>query len=140
MFISLNSLGSMVLDVDGNRLDAKFLDSAGVAADHFTIIKGPSSHTLPAAPMDLTAVAVSSSQINLTWSDNSNNEEGFKIERCQGQNCTDFAEISQDRRNATAFSSIGLSRKTRYSYRVRAFNAAGSSSYSNIAGARTLKR
>jgi len=140
MFISLNSLGSMVLDVDGNRLDAKFLDSAGVAADHFTIIKGSTPLTLPAPPIDLTAVAVSRGQINLTWSDNSNNEEGFKIERCQGANCTDFEEIGQDRQNAAAFSNTGLSRKTKYRYRVRSFNAAGSSTYSNIAVARTLKR
>jgi hypothetical protein len=140
MFISLNSLGSMVLDIDGNRLDARFLDSGGVAADHFTIIKGSISLTLPAAPVNLTAIAVSRGQINLTWSDNSNNEEGFKIERCQGKGCTDFEEISQDRPNAIAFSNTELSRKSKYSYRVRAFNAAGNSAYSNIAAAKTPKR
>jgi hypothetical protein len=41
MFISLNTLGSMVLDVTGNRLDAIFLDDAGSVQDQFTIIKGP---------------------------------------------------------------------------------------------------
>jgi calcineurin-like phosphoesterase family protein/purple acid phosphatase-like protein len=41
MFISLNQLGSMVLDVDGDRLDAVFLNSNGVTTDHFTITKGP---------------------------------------------------------------------------------------------------
>jgi hypothetical protein len=48
MFISLNSLGSMVLDVNGNRLDATFLDQAGVKRDYFTILKGgatPSGNT-----------------------------------------------------------------------------------------------
>jgi hypothetical protein len=40
MFISLNSLGSMVLDVNGSRLDATFLDQAGVKRDYFTIRKG----------------------------------------------------------------------------------------------------
>jgi hypothetical protein len=40
MFISLNQLGSMILDVDGNRLDALFLTSTGVQADGFTILKG----------------------------------------------------------------------------------------------------
>ena len=39
MFISLNSLGSMVLDVNGNRLDATFIDQAGVKRDYFTILK-----------------------------------------------------------------------------------------------------
>jgi hypothetical protein len=40
MFISLNNLGSMVLDVDGNRLDAVFLRETGAIADSFTIVKG----------------------------------------------------------------------------------------------------
>jgi hypothetical protein len=40
MFISLNRLGSMVLDVDGNRLDAKFLRETGAIDDSFTILKG----------------------------------------------------------------------------------------------------
>jgi len=39
MFTSLNELGSMVLDIDGNRLDAKFLDDAGTVRDYFTILK-----------------------------------------------------------------------------------------------------
>ena len=43
MFISLNSLGSMVLDVNGNRLDAAFIDQAGVRRDYFTILKGAAS-------------------------------------------------------------------------------------------------
>ena len=39
MFTSLNELGSMVLDIDGNRLDAKFLDDAGTVRDYFTMLK-----------------------------------------------------------------------------------------------------
>ncbi|MGE0131108.1 MAG: purple acid phosphatase family protein [Blastocatellales bacterium] len=41
MFTSLNNLGSVVLDVDGNRLDAKFIRADGTVGDNFTIIKGP---------------------------------------------------------------------------------------------------
>src|SRR6185436_18362932 len=41
----------------------------------------PTPTPTPAAPTNLTATAVSSSQINLAWTDNSNNESGFKIER-----------------------------------------------------------
>lgn len=41
MFISLYRLGSMVLDVDGSRLDATFLGDTGERLDYFTMIKGP---------------------------------------------------------------------------------------------------
>jgi PKD repeat protein len=47
MYLSLNTLGSLVLEVNGQRLDARFLDSGGVWRDYFTILKGPS--TPPAA-------------------------------------------------------------------------------------------
>jgi hypothetical protein len=52
MFISLNQLGSMVLDVDGNRLDAKFLRETGAIDDSFTILKGadPTPTNTPVPP------------------------------------------------------------------------------------------
>ena len=52
MFISLNQLGSMVLDVDGNRLDAKFLRETGAIDDSFTILKGaaPTPTSTPVPP------------------------------------------------------------------------------------------
>lgn len=40
MFISLNRLGSLIIDVDGQRLDAKFLRETGSIDDYFSIIKG----------------------------------------------------------------------------------------------------
>jgi hypothetical protein len=40
MVTSLNMLGSMVLDVHGQQLDAVFIDTMGVVRDEFTIIKG----------------------------------------------------------------------------------------------------
>ena len=94
----------------------------------------------PNAPSNLTATAVSQTQINLSWTDNSGNEDGFRIERCTGQNCTNFAQIAQVGPNATSYSDTGLTGNTRYRYRVRAFNAAGNSAYSNIVTERTPKR
>ncbi|MEP6955910.1 MAG: metallophosphoesterase, partial [Chthoniobacterales bacterium] len=41
MFTSLNTLGSLVLDITGNRVDAKFITSTGTVGDYFTIEKGP---------------------------------------------------------------------------------------------------
>lgn len=41
MFTSLNELGSVILDISGNRLDAKFINSSGAVQDSFTLEKGP---------------------------------------------------------------------------------------------------
>lgn len=93
--------------------------------------------TPPAAPSGLTATAVSSSQINLVWMDNSSDETGFKIERCTGADCTSFAQIATTGANITSFSNTGLAASTSYSYRVRAYNAVGDSSYTDAASAMT---
>jgi len=40
MYLSLNMLGSLVLDVNDKQIDAKFLDSGGALRDYFTLLKG----------------------------------------------------------------------------------------------------
>ena len=98
----------------------------------------PTPNPVPNAPSNLTATGVSASQINLSWTDNSSNETVFKIERCQGNNCTNFAEIAQVGAGNTSYPDGGLASNTFYRYRVRASNAAGDSAYSNIAKGKTL--
>ncbi len=46
MFVTLLRMGSVVIDVSGNRLDAQFLRETGAIDDHFTIIKGESAEPL----------------------------------------------------------------------------------------------
>ncbi|MCX6544633.1 MAG: fibronectin type III domain-containing protein [Acidobacteria bacterium] len=89
------------------------------------------------APTGLGATAVSSSQINLAWTDNSTNEVGFKIERCMGAGCTNFAQIATVGAGVAAYGDIGLAASTSYTYRVRAYNSDGDSAYSNTATATT---
>ena len=89
--------------------------------------------TIPAAPSNLLANALSKTQISLSWTDNSANEIGFRIERCAGANCTNFIEITTVGANIKNYTNTGLKRNTTYRYRVRAFNSAGSSAYSNTA-------
>ncbi len=93
--------------------------------------------TIPAVPTSLTATAVSSSQINLTWVDNANNEDGVKIERRTGASTT-YTEIAIVAANVTSYSNTGLTANTKYGYRIRSYNSAGNSAYSNLVNATTL--
>jgi galactose oxidase-like protein/fibronectin type III domain protein len=113
------------------------LDDSGVPSEAKMVRVDPALPTLPSAPADLAASGVSASQINLAWTDVSSNEDGFRVERCTGTGCTDFAQVAQVGTGATAYNSSGLAASTTYTYRVRAFNAAGDSAYSNIAQATT---
>jgi hypothetical protein len=93
--------------------------------------------TLPAAPSALTYGAVSATAVDLRWTDNASNENGFTLERCTGtlQVCGASTAVWALRAtlgaNVTAFSDSGLTPQTAYSWRVKAFNALGSSPASN---------
>jgi hypothetical protein len=93
--------------------------------------------TPPVAPSGLTATMVSSAAIDLAWLDESDNEDGFRVERCEGAGCGSFVEIGQVGAEVTSYSDDGLAASTTYTYRVFAYNAAGLSGYSNQASATT---
>ena len=95
----------------------------------------PPCGTAPAAPSNLTAMAISSTEIKLTWSDNSDNEDGFKIERKEPGGT--YALISTIPANSTSYNDQGLTANTIYYYRISAYNSYGNSPYSNEANATT---
>ena len=75
-----------------------------------------------AGPSDLTAAVVPGiTEIALEWTDNSDNEDGFIIER-RARDET-FSELDRVGANATAYSDAGAEPGITYTYRVRAFNA-----------------
>jgi FtsP/CotA-like multicopper oxidase with cupredoxin domain len=89
------------------------------------------SNDPPADPSGLTATAVSSWSIDLAWSDNSNDEDGFDIERSlDGTNFSFFDTVGA---GVTSYTDTTAAPLTTYWYRVLAFNGAGSSGYSNVA-------
>ena len=84
-------------------------------------------NTAPAAPTNLTATVPAALQIKLTWTDNANNEEWFKIER--STDGVNYTQIDVASANATSYVDTTVVPGTTYYYRVRAANAAGDSAY-----------
>jgi hypothetical protein len=95
-----------------------------------------STPTAPAAPSSLQATAVSTSQINLSWTDNASNEDNFKIDYSTngGTSWTALATVAA---NTGTYSNTGLTAATAYTYRVYAANTVGNSAYSNTVSATT---
>jgi len=92
--------------------------------------------TVPAAPTGLTASAVSSSRIYLTWQDQSSDEEGFAVERRVEGSAT-FVRIATLPAGSHSFTNSGLAASTTYSYRVRATGCDGDSDAAGPVSART---
>jgi uncharacterized protein (TIGR02145 family) len=92
---------------------------------------------VPISPSNLTGVVVSSTQINLSWTDNSTNETGFKIERKTGSGT--YNVVGTTATDITIFNDFGLTPGTTYTFRVYSNNAVGNSlTYSNEINVTTL--
>ena len=123
-----------VTDLNGSPLDGNFggtfPSGDGAPGGHFVSTFELNTNA-PVAPSLLIATPTPTGQIDLSWTDNSSNELGFKIER------------SVDGTNFNEIASVGAGIVTYHDpappgpsyYRVRAFNAAGNSGYSNPASA-----
>lgn len=71
-------------------------------------------------------------ELSLSWQDNADDEQGFTVERKDGASGT-FVEVTSLGVDATTYVDADVVAGTEYCYRVRAFNASGSSDYSNEA-------
>ncbi len=90
----------------------------------------------PADPSNLQAAAASSTQIDLTWDDNSSDETGFSIE-WSADGSSGWAVAGTVAAGETTFSDTDLTPSTPYYYRVQATGAGAPSGYSNTATATT---
>ena len=112
-----------------------------VAAFNSTTTSGFSSIasavTTMNAPSSLSATAASSSQINLTWTDNDHSvATAYFIDRST-TSTGGFALVSTVGVNAASYSDTGLAASTTYYYEVDAVGTATTSFFSNIANATT---
>jgi predicted esterase len=87
--------------------------------------------SVPAKPSNLAATAVSFKQINLNWSDNSNNEKSFELYRSTDP-LDGFITIGALPANATSFADTLVEPSTTYYYKIRAINQYGESAFDKI--------
>jgi len=70
--------------------------------------------------------------LTLTWADASSNEDGFKVERKTGSTGA-YGQLASVAANTTGYVDGAVTAGTTYCYRVRAYNSAGDSAYTNEA-------
>ena len=99
-----------------------------------TVVDGLDT-TAPTNPTGLVGTIVASSEVNLLWTASSDPTvvgqetsgiHEYRIERCRGSSCTNFAQIGTA--SGTTYADTGLSASTTYRYRVRAADGAGNTS------------
>jgi len=130
---ALTSTGLAVTDARNRIVSPLIKVDAALAA----LGSGGPPPGLPAVPTALTAIVSSTTQINLSWMDNSTDEAGFKVyRRAAGENT--WTLLSTLAPNTVTFANTGLTPGTTFTYQVTAFNNAGESSPSNEITAITL--
>jgi len=96
-------------------LDTVYVDQMYIRTENQT------GGAAPFAATSLSALAASSNQIDLDWSDNSDNEYGFRVER--STDGATWSAVSTVAANQTSYNDTGLSPSTTYQYRIVAYNS-----------------
>ncbi len=122
---------------DGSLLVGGLFTTFGTSSRGYLVhLKGDAYAGMPSAPQNLTGAALSNAGITLTWNQLPD-EYGWKLER-SARGTGAWQQIAELRWDFTSFTDTGLSQATAYDYRIRAWNGAGASAYSNTLTARTL--
>jgi len=97
--------------------------SAKTYIDNIHIIPEVTDTEAPDAPSDLIASMASSTSIQLDWTDNSNNEDGFYIYRYRNLHSKDdITYLATVDENITSYTDSGLTPGESYGYYVYAYN------------------
>ena len=95
-------------------------------------IKTETKKLPPAAPSNLSVVALDPNNIKLTWTDNSNDELGFDLEEKDNVSHPDFVLCARIMKDITVYYQGNLTPGKTYTFRIKATNAYGESSFSNV--------
>ena len=125
------------ITIDEVQLGFEITSSSGgmdFTMNDYSVEYSTASTAVPADPTGLSADVAGPDSISLSWTDNATNETGYRIERSLTSG-TGFTEIATVGANVSSYTDTGLTTGTTYYYRVQAYNAGGTSGYSNEASA-----
>jgi len=131
--------GTTVASTAGTTLNGTLTGTgwAWVTGAPFDLVITPPSP--PAAPTGLAAAGLTTTSIRLTWTDASNNETGFAIERSTSGAGGPFSPLVTTAANVTTWDDTGLTPLGNYCYRVRAVNVHGQSAWTDVACSSTAE-
>jgi hypothetical protein len=116
-----SAFGTQLQDATPKPFDG----AAKVAVDAFNdIVAGLKFRSLP-SPLKIAGKLIPPTEIELTWTDDTFNVDGYRVKRCQGQYCEDFVEISQLSPGVRFFRDVNLAANTTFRYRLFSFNFRG---------------
>lgn len=121
-----------VIDTDNSQGNSA---TDSVSIDYLVIRADNTPVTPPADPTGLDANAIAYNQVDLSWTDNANDETGYEVQRALSGG--GFATIDTLAAGANSYSDTGVSKLTTYDYRVRALKGITPSGFSNIVSATT---
>jgi subtilisin family serine protease len=115
---------------------SRAFDAAGNSGQSSTftynVNNGCCTACAPPAPSQLSATAVSETEIALAWRDNSCNEDGFRVQRSQSGPGGPFTTVANLSPNTTSFEDV-VAACTTYHYRVQAVDVNGNSGFTEAA-------
>jgi hypothetical protein len=116
------------LVVGTHVITAGVTDSGGLPGSAQVTITVTAASSIPSAPSNLSASRLSAGVAQLGWTDNSGNEDGFRIERQQrvGNSWTNTTTFTVGANVTATTNTAGVGR---FRYRVQAFNASGDSAW-----------
>jgi titin len=100
---------------------------------------GPITTNIPTRPQNPVVSNILQTEVKLSWTDLSGNEGGFQVQWATNNGFTANLRSVNVGPNVATTPVTGLSPRTRYYFRVRAFNGAGNSQWSQTANATTLR-
>ncbi|MCL4741625.1 MAG: S8 family serine peptidase [Phycisphaerales bacterium] len=128
------SFATSTLSVGTHVVTASVTDSGGlVGSDTVTVIIDPAPGTIPNPPSDVVAINNKNRTATVSWSDNSDNETSFQIERQKQNKKGNWTSSTYFTAGANATSYTDNSGTGTFRYRVRARNSAGDSAWSDWA-------